>query len=933
MMRRALLLPVAFAMMSMALAPRLVGAADDPRFALKFVDGLRDRGLHDLAIDYLADLRQSADTPPEIKARLDFEEGRALIDAATHGSDPDRAKEQLDKARNLLDAFIRANPSSPLTVEALVELAHLLYERGRRTAISAEEAKVPADKEARLVEARGFFDIARASYNQVFERLSSRFKTFPNFLEEGDPLKAEKERVHNALMSAELQRAVVDYEEAQSYPIDSPQRKEILDKTSKAFEDVYKRYRTQFAGMTARMWQGKCFEESGDYRTAKGIYDELLEHADPRLRPLQKKVDYFRILLMGKRKDYALAADEAVNWLKAFPNDRRSYESLGIQLELAKSILAQVPTADPADREKGVKRATDVLVDVVKMYSPFKAEALGLLQKWSPKTAVNADSITRLNFDDAVAQADGAISTQEYDKAIVILRFALKKGMGAQPIDKINKARYTLAFSLYMTKHYYESAALTEHIARRYPHAEWAAKATEIAMASFVDAYNNVTPGEKPSSRAGDLLRLDDLARYTAETWPDTEQGDAGRMTAGQIAIGSGKYADAIKFFESVRSSSTKRVDAQGFAADAHWKNAIILREKDAASKLADSEVQRAIALYQAALKARKDSGAGNSDIALVGNACDLATIDLDVGKPDEALKLLDPIAKTLIDANRTPTLNVAFARVLAIRLRGHVAVGQVDLALADMNALEQTGGAGGDRAQLYFDLGKLLEKEMENLRKKNNTAALRRTEQAYSKFLEALVASKTGHSYESLFWAGSNLLKLGYASENASEYASKAAPVFDQILKIYGDDETFLSRPGARDRLLIVRLKQVAAFRGQKLFDEADAKLREIAEKNGGFLEVQMEKGLLLSDKAAAKITTWNTAYDYWQKLATKLRNASPKPLQYYEAWYQAAKALQADGKPTLARQTLSGVMRLSPKVGSPEMKMKYDELIAKLK
>ncbi len=38
--------------------------------------------------------------------------------------------------------------------------------------------------------------------------------------------------------------------------------------------------------------------------------------------------------------------------------------------------------------------------------------------------------------------------------------------------------------------------------------------------------------------------------------------------------------------------------------------------------------------------------------------------------------------------------------------------------------ALEQAGGAAG-RAQLYFKLGKLLERELENVRAKKNTKAL----------------------------------------------------------------------------------------------------------------------------------------------------------------------------------------------------------------
>jgi len=925
MTRRALSHPVGLALMMAAVATTPGRAADDPRFALSFAQGLRERGYYDLAIDYLADLRKDAETPPEIRARLDFEQGRALIDAATHGSDPDRAKEQLDQARTHLDAYIKANPGKPETVEALIELAHLLYERGRTTAIAADDAKTPAEKETKLVEARGFYSSARAAYTQAFERLESKFKTFPNFIEEGEPLKAEKDRVAGSMMNAELQKAVVDYEEAQSFPADSPQRKEILDRTGKAFEDVYKRHRTQLAGITARMWQGKCYEERGDFGPAKGIYDELLDHADPRLRPLQKKVDYFRIILMGKRKDYALAADEAAAWLRTFPNDRRSYEALGVQLELAKCILAQFPDLNPTDKDRALKRATEQLQAVVKFYSPFKAEALALLNKVAPKAAISAESIARLSFDDAEAEATAAISSNEYDKAIAILRMALRKGVGTQPVEKLNKVRYTLAFAFYMSKRYYEAAILLEHIARRYPGAEWAAKATEIANASLVDAYNEAGANGRPGHWPGDLRRLEDLARYAAETWPDSDPGDTGRMTAGQIALGMGRYPEAIALFEAVRPGTARKADSLGSAGDAHWKRSLALREADPASKEAEAEVQKAIAALKAAIQARKDSGAGDVDLGLIGNACDLATIDLEVGKPEEALKLLEGPARALAVGNRTPTLAAAFARVMAVRLRGHVAVGQVELALADMNSLEQTGGAGADRTTLYLELSRLLEREMDALRKKNNTAALARTQATYRKFLTALVASKTGQTFESLNGAGTGLLKLGAAEE--------AAGVFDQILKVYGEDSAFLATPNAADRLVLVRLKQAAALRGMKLFPEAEAKLKEVTDQNPRLIEAQMEKGYLLSDRAAAKKGTWAAASTYWQTLAGRLRNLNPKPVQYYEAWLNAAKALQADGKSTLAKQTLGGVMRLSPQVGTPEMKAKYQEMLSQLK
>ena len=56
--------------------------------------------------------------------------------------------------------------------------------------------------------------------------------------------------------------------------------------------------------------------------------------------------------------------------------------------------------------------------------------------------------------------------------------------------------------------------------------------------------------------------------------------------------------------------------------------------------------------------------------------------------------------------------------------LRAHILTNQVELALKDMDSLEKSG-AGGNMTQLYFRLGKLLEEEMDRLKKKGDGARL----------------------------------------------------------------------------------------------------------------------------------------------------------------------------------------------------------------
>ena len=63
------------------------------------------------------------------------------------------------------------------------------------------------------------------------------------------------------------------------------------------------------------------------------------------------------------------------------------------------------------------------------------------------------------------------------------------------------------------------------------------------------------------------------------------------------------------------------------------------------------------------------------------------------------------------------------------------------------MGGVGKPGGSGTGLTQVYYNLGKLLEKRMEALRQKGDNAELNRTQASYQKFLTALVGSKSGQT------------------------------------------------------------------------------------------------------------------------------------------------------------------------------------------
>ena len=891
-------------------------AGEDSRTALAFVEQLREHGLHEQALDYLKILRADPGQPANIKAVLDYEEGRTLIDEAARSGDLVLREDLLKEARGKLEAFVKANPQLSETREALVHLAKLLIERGHLAMLLSEDSADKAKKEAKVAEARACFTEAHEAYAKAIEPLNTAYKKYAGFIPDNDPRKTERERIYAALLDAMLQKGVADYELAQTFPAGSPERAKSLKEALAQFESLYKSYRTQFAGLAAQMYQAKCYEESGDINSAVGIYKQLMEHGDARLRGLQRNVGYFYIVALSKRKQYALAADEATRWLATYNrrDERHSPEGLGVLMELAKNIDAQIDAVSSADRPKAVGKVVESVSQVVRFASPFKKEALALLKKYKPNAAVRAEEIARLSFEDLMGKAEDARGVQEWGRAIALYTAAMRKADPARNPDKANLARHSLSFCYYMNKQYYEAAVLAEHYARRYPQGGLGAKATDIGMQSWADAYSTYTERDRVSA----LNHLIDLANYTVLTWPDKEQGDGARMNLGLIYLGMGKYDKAIEVLSAIRRRSNYWINAENRLGSAHWAKSRDLERRGDATR-AQAEVQKSIDDLNVALKARRDANAGPTDPGLVGNVGDLATVLTETGKPAEALILLDPIIKA-----QTVKSGPGYARLIEAQLKAFITSGKVESAITSMKALEESGGASG-RAQLYFKLGQLLEKELEALKEKKNTAALSRMHQAYKTFLTTLAESKAEQSYESLQWAGEGLLTLDAYKESET--------VLRRVLKDLTEDPQFLQQQGGSGKLLRTRLRLVTALRGQGKFDEANPIIDDLMKQKPPYVDTLFEKGMLLESEAAAGRGSWSAALTFWENLTKRMEKMRPRPASYFDAWYHVAWILSQQKETAKAKQALSGVMRLSPSVGGPEMKAKYQGLLAKLK
>jgi len=138
----------------------------------RFLDGLRERGYFDVALEYLEQMRNSPLATQEFKETIDYEAGVTLITASRTGRVTSIREKQLGQARDKFRTFIDRHPDSPLVAGANTQLANLLVERGR---IKTEQASKPnrsaEEKKSLLSEARELYQEAE----KVFKASEQRF--------------------------------------------------------------------------------------------------------------------------------------------------------------------------------------------------------------------------------------------------------------------------------------------------------------------------------------------------------------------------------------------------------------------------------------------------------------------------------------------------------------------------------------------------------------------------------------------------------------------------------------------------------------------------------------------------------------------------------------------------------------------------------------
>jgi len=953
----------------------------------RFLDGLRERGLYDMALEYLEQMRASPLVDKEFRTAIDYEVGVTLIAASRTGRLASIRQEQLDQAHTSLQNFLRDNPEHPLAAGANTKLADLLVERGR---IKAEQAAKPGrptnEKEQLMEEARALYQEAR----QVLDGLEVKFldahREFPKVIDPKDTERIEaREQVRRDLLQARLALATVVYEIAQTYDPGSKGNEDNLSDAAEKYNELYTKYGTRLGGLYARMWEGRCYKELNDPKKAFAAFDDLLSQPDEPQAFRVMKNKALTLLL-----ETAVATNEKARFEKAIEKYREwadtargaeesSPDGLAIKYHTGEVFFNYAGSLQKNDdRQANLKEARILFKYVADRLGEYQRQAKTML--FREELAVEGEKLPEPeNFAEARDRGKDALDQLQVpgitaeeakrvrNEAIRYFRMAMSMKTAEVTAGDMNVIRYYLAYLYWMSGDLYEAAVVGEFLARRYSDGPTSRQASKIAMAAYATLFNEAMPDD----RQFESQRMTDIAEYISRRWEGEPEADDARMMLIRAALGSGDLDKAQAYLDKIPKDSSRRGEAELVTGQSLWANYLQAAAKEEAERPGQDKLDEMVARAQATLEngirqMRKAVDAGDEvSYTLLASGLSLAQIQIGAGEPKKALELLeDPKigALTLVQNNHPVTNRERFREeTYKAALRACVGSEELEKAEGVMTALEQLiqqggdSGAGEKLTRIYISLGRELQKQLERLRNENKTAQLQKVSSAFEMFLDRIRSRPQGNTFNSLNWVAVTFFNLGEGfdlggngtSPEAESYYTKAAETYRDILAKCEKKELEF-QPGA---IISVKIRLATCLRQLGQRKAARDLLIEILKERNTMIDAQIEAALTYQDWGEVNPTAYMLAIRGsekhkeiwgWGGIANRVARSPQHRAVFHKARYNLAlcRYKLAAGKSGEQRKALLEqakkdiliVQRLYPEMGGKQWYPQYDDLLKKV-
>lgn len=876
----------------------------------EFLTGLRDRGWHDVALDYLASAGEDPLATPEFLDRVDYERAVSLAAMARESIRESERITLATQAISLFQSYADDHPEMPLYFEAMSGAGGLLSEQAMSKLAKANRLPEGAgrEREALRSEARTSFDAAATVVEKLIGACEKKLATLPKgALAHQDPdTSVTRQQLIVKEAEARFLGANLLFEKANTYDELSPQFRETLQTAAEAFAQLHIDYRDKLVGFYGRLYEGRCYQMLGECEEALECYADLVDQpiSNPDFRRLVARACRHRAECHLAAGDLDNAIQECSDWLNnSRGSELKQPEWLAVAYRLAESYQQKADQASSGDAARFRNEARQLLREVSREPGEFQADARAALasgkveasapakaNSFSEAFAAAKEALERMNSSKLAAglaaenNPDSVAELQrqaEYNQSEARRLFQTALGLtdDDSPQEDVLAAHYYLCWIYWEEELLCEAAVMGQYVAERYPESSYAAGAAKVALAARERLYHEA----KQSGEDGtyEAEQLASLAEIVAKSWPESPEGAAAVNLLIQIALGDDQLAQAEQLLERLPESN--RAAAELSLGSSLWTSYLqqsTANQEEVSAATAQLK-ERAGQMLASGYKNFSATASPNSQVA-TGVLYYVQWL-LAQGEFDRAVEVLEndsvgPLA--VVENGDAQTAFILEAYKAALRAYVSVEPPRRAKAQAMMSALEDVIGSDDDAEQLtriYLSLGLQLQRQISELSKSGKKAEAKSVAVAFEDLLQRITSRGGGQDWRVRNWLAQTNLQLGegLGGEAAERYLEQAEQVYREILADVQRDANYAPNETA---VLGVRKRLGDCLRARQQFEEALEQYASILREKPNMLELQRTVALMLQE--------WGQELEVRQKLEEAIRGALPQEKRTNLVW-----------------------------------------------
>lgn len=892
------------ALFSFALVVALAASASADEIASQFLAELRERGWHDVALEYLDNAADDPRADREFLQRVDYEKAVTLTEMAQKSLREAERVRYYDQAIELLRDFAVKNRGSLLYFDAMSTAAKKLGEQALGKIAAADRLPQGSDQQRRLLlsESRQKMEEAATVLEELLEVCREKLAALPKgAMSHQDPsVPATRDKVQRVEAEARLLAAKLLFEKSKTYSATSAKYVDTLEAAADAFTELESDYRESLAGYLGKLYQGRCYQELMRWDDALECYQELVEEplTQPEFRRLKARAYRHRAECLLAQDELDQVIEECNECLRdAKGTETTQPEWLAVAYRLAEALERKSSQMRGGEANRLETEARQLFREVASQPGEFQTVAKAALA--SSSSAEPSDHADVDSFEDAYAAGKEALERMNASRQIArlaannnpeaapdlrrqaeenkivaqeLLRKSIRLADRRTKAEELLSAQYYLCWLYLEEERYAEAAILGSYLARKYPESSYAASGAKAALVAYEKLYRQARENGNDEYEEEQLASM---AEFMSRRWPDSAEATASVTLLMQIALGEDRVADAKQLMQ--RLPKDNRAGAQLILGSSLWNS--FLRQTRGSAEIGDAAEQlrqEASRLLRQGYQGIQGKGVPSYQEAVA--VLHYVQLLLSQGDARGAIKVLErrqigPLAVVDQKMLEVPAAFVQETHKAALRTYISASPPERQKAQRMMTALEQSVGSGPQAAErlnrVYLGIGLELQRQIEALTAVGKKQDAEQVAAAFEDLVERIVERGGTEDWNTRSWLAQSNLQLGegLSGEAAERYLDEASQVLRAMLEQAANDPGYAPSPTA---VLKVRKQLGDCLSARKEYAAA-------MEQYSGILKVK--PNLLDLQKAiATMLQQWGISEQRPEKLEAAIQGALPQ-------------------------------------------------------